>query len=621
MKKLQCDVEDLWDELAKLGLGIKREFSVARTPQYNGVAERKNKTLIDATSTNRLHETLWVSCDHLNTRDYLGMFDEKADERFFIGYYGVRFQTNGIARTKDNIVAGIKREFSVARTPQYNGVAERKNKTLIDAVRTMDYLGMFDEKADERFFIGYYGVRFQTNGIARTKDNIVAGPKDSVVDAGKKANEVDKSQVLDNGRQDDQVTRSEFEGLLQQERQTEHINSTNSFNTISSPVYTVRPSFVNAASQSPINVAGTPAKEEVDMNNVVSSYIILDAHLTKFLKDHPEDQVFRNKKDERGIVLKNKARLVAHGHTQEEGIDYDKVFVPVARIEAIRLFLAYASFKNFDVYKMDVKSAFLYGKIEEWVIYVKSYIIFLSKLTQMRSTSLVESDIQTNATMADNRTMAQMLQAPIEGYEDAIVTLINLVQSNQFTERQDPHNHLRFFNKFTSTFRHLEVPNTTVKLLLFPFSLEGEARIWLDKEPPRSILTWEDLVSKFINQFFPPSKTTYLCNEITNFLQNPTRLLTKPVNVLRTYFVSVLITDSQSYISWILSITHSILMIRTHLIQLRVAISWIKSLVNVYLSLKAGQKSDILEAKSLMLEQMQMLLFILLNQTLLIFSR
>nr|GEY93788.1 reverse transcriptase domain-containing protein [Tanacetum cinerariifolium] len=134
--------------------------------------------------------------------------------------------------------------------------------------------------------------------------------------------------------------------------------------------------------------------------------------------------------------------------------------------------------------------------------------------------------------MAGNRTMAQMLHAPIEGYEDAIVvppinannfelkqTLINLVQSNQFTGRQDPHNHLCFFNKVTSTFRHPDVPNTTVKLLLFPFSLEGEVRIWLDKEPPRSILTWEDLVSKFINQFFPPSKTTYLRNEITNFLQ------------------------------------------------------------------------------------------------------
>ncbi|GKE08613.1 putative ribonuclease H-like domain-containing protein, partial [Tanacetum coccineum] len=77
--------------------------------------------------------------------------------------------------------------------------------------------------------------------------------------------------------------------------------------------------------------------------------------------------VFRNKNDERGIVIKNKARLVAQGYTQEEGIDYDEVFAPVARIEAIRLFLAYASFKDFVVYQMDVKSAFLYGKIEKEV--------------------------------------------------------------------------------------------------------------------------------------------------------------------------------------------------------------------------------------------------------------
>ncbi|GJT98434.1 putative ribonuclease H-like domain-containing protein [Tanacetum coccineum] len=76
---------------------------------------------------------------------------------------------------------------------------------------------------------------------------------------------------------------------------------------------------------------------------------------------------YRNKKDKRGIVIKNKARLVAQGYTQEEGLDYDEVFAPVARIEAIRMFLAYASFKDFVVYQMDVKSAFLHGKIEEEV--------------------------------------------------------------------------------------------------------------------------------------------------------------------------------------------------------------------------------------------------------------
>nr|GFA63780.1 retrotransposon protein, putative, unclassified [Tanacetum cinerariifolium] len=74
----------------------------------------------------------------------------------------------------------------------------------------------------------------------------------------------------------------------------------------------------------------------------------------------------RNKKDERGIIIRNKARLVAQGHTQEEG-NYEEVFAPVARIEAIRLFLAYASFMGFPVYQMDVKSAFLYGTIKEEV--------------------------------------------------------------------------------------------------------------------------------------------------------------------------------------------------------------------------------------------------------------
>ncbi|GJX85849.1 putative ribonuclease H-like domain-containing protein [Tanacetum coccineum] len=85
------------------------------------------------------------------------------------------------------------------------------------------------------------------------------------------------------------------------------------------------------------------------------------------LSQEEPKKVFKNKKDERGIVIKNKARLVAQGYTQEKGIEYDEVFAPVARIEAIRLFLAYASYKDFVVYQMEVKSAFLYGNIKEEV--------------------------------------------------------------------------------------------------------------------------------------------------------------------------------------------------------------------------------------------------------------
>nr|GEY08628.1 reverse transcriptase domain-containing protein [Tanacetum cinerariifolium] len=86
-------------------------------------------------------------------------------------------------------------------------------------------------------------------------------------------------------------------------------------------------------------------------------------------------------------------------------------------------------------------------------------------------------------------------------------------------EITNPHAHVRYFNKITSTFKFPNVLNTSIKLMLFPYSLEGAAQIWLEKEPPRLIFTWDDLVSKFINQFFHPSKTTNLRNEITNFQQ------------------------------------------------------------------------------------------------------
>nr|GEV44586.1 putative reverse transcriptase domain-containing protein [Tanacetum cinerariifolium] len=125
-------------------------------------------------------------------------------------------------------------------------------------------------------------------------------------------------------------------------------------------------------------------------------------------------------------------------------------------------------------------------------------------------------------------------EAPTEGYEDAIVVskitvdnfelkhgLLTLVQNTQFYghDKEDPHAHIRYFNKITATLKFPNVPNTSIKLMLFPFSLEGATRIWLEKEPPRSIRTWDDLVLKFINQFFPPFKTTNLCNEITIFTQ------------------------------------------------------------------------------------------------------
>ncbi|GKC56132.1 putative ribonuclease H-like domain-containing protein, partial [Tanacetum coccineum] len=106
-------------------------------------------------------------------------------------------------------------------------------------------------------------------------------------------------------------------------------------------------------------------QEELLQFKIQKVWILVDLPFGK--KAIATKWVYRNKKDERGVVVRNKVRLVAQGYRQEEGIDYDEVFAPVARIEAIRIFFAFASYMGFIVYQMDVKSAFLYGTIDEEV--------------------------------------------------------------------------------------------------------------------------------------------------------------------------------------------------------------------------------------------------------------
>nr|GEV79885.1 putative ribonuclease H-like domain-containing protein [Tanacetum cinerariifolium] len=178
----------------------------------------------------------------------------------------------------------------------------------------------------------------------------------------------------------------------------DNVNNTNNVNTVSSTVNTADTNDYNELPFDP----NMPALEDVgtfdlsnededddevaNMYNLDTAIQVSPTPTTRIHKDHPLDQVIGdlhsatqirnmiknleehgNKKDERGIVIRNKARLVAQGHTHEEGIDYDEVFALVARIEAIGLFLSYASFKDFVVYQMDVKSAFLYAKIKKEV--------------------------------------------------------------------------------------------------------------------------------------------------------------------------------------------------------------------------------------------------------------
>nr|GEZ55664.1 putative ribonuclease H-like domain-containing protein [Tanacetum cinerariifolium] len=192
----------------------------------------------------------------------------------------------------------------------------------------------------------------------------------------------------DDGKKVDKDPRKENE--CNDQEKEDNVNSTNNVNTVSSTVnagsineYNELLFDPNMPALKDLSTFNFLSDDEDDgamagINNLDTTIQVSPTPTIKIHKDHPLDQVIRdlqtsiktrkmNEKDEREIMIKNRVRLVAQGYIQEEGIDYDEVFSPVARIKAIRLFLAYASFKDFMVYQMDVKSVFLYGNIKEEV--------------------------------------------------------------------------------------------------------------------------------------------------------------------------------------------------------------------------------------------------------------
>nr|GEV67883.1 retrovirus-related Pol polyprotein from transposon TNT 1-94 [Tanacetum cinerariifolium] len=252
----------------------------------------------------------------------------------------------------------------------------------VTILNTLDHLGKFDRKSDEVFFVGYSinSKAFRVNNT-RTKK----------VEENLHINFLKNKPIIidsdgDNKDNDGPCKESEIDN---QERPNAE-NSTKDVNTAVSIINTAR--FISATYEEKTHddlhtclfSCFLPQEEPKRITNALKDPTWVEAmqeellqfHLQKVwtLVDLPRGKrvivtkwVFRKKKDKRGIVIRNKARLVAQGFTQEEGIDYDEVFVPVARIKAIRLFLAYASFIGFLVYQMDVKSAFRYGRIKEEV--------------------------------------------------------------------------------------------------------------------------------------------------------------------------------------------------------------------------------------------------------------
>ncbi|GKC44035.1 retrovirus-related pol polyprotein from transposon TNT 1-94 [Tanacetum coccineum] len=260
---------------------------------------------------------------------------------------------------------------------------------LVTVLNTIDHLGKFDSKANEGFFVGYLlnskAFRVFNSRTRIVEENLHIRFNESTPSAvGTKASDNAGQARKKTAPDKDYIFLPLWTTDLLYSLRLQKRSSSIRPNTPPSPYQTIPPpASLGTTALTRLLCPGLLLVDDPKMIVQISlDQVIGDLQLatqtrkmSKNLEEHRKNLkraigtkwVFRNKKDERGIAIRNKARLVAQGYTQEEGINYDEVFAPVARIEAIRLFLAYASFKDFVVYQMDVKSAFLYGKIEEEV--------------------------------------------------------------------------------------------------------------------------------------------------------------------------------------------------------------------------------------------------------------
>nr|GEZ46291.1 retrovirus-related Pol polyprotein from transposon TNT 1-94 [Tanacetum cinerariifolium]GEZ46292.1 retrovirus-related Pol polyprotein from transposon TNT 1-94 [Tanacetum cinerariifolium] len=356
----------------------------------NGVAERRNRTLIEAARTMladaKLPVTFWAEA--VNTTCYV--------------------QNRVLVNKSHN---KTPYELFNDRTPAIGFLKPFSYHVMI--LNTLDNFGKFEEKGDEGYFIGYSmsskTFRVFNKRTRRVEENLHveflenkaiekgAGPNwlfdiDSLtksmnyvpVDAGIISTKISGSKNATSQEVKKDVSSLRYialpnlahDALLesslskpQDHCSTEVPESSRNTNPIASTSNPSADQIETLAVESPIPTISSPVPTAcfTDSSEPSSDNVWTLVDCPKRVRPIWTKWVLKNKKDERGIVIRNKARLVAQGHTQEEGIDYKEVFAPVARIEAIRLFLAYASFMRFTVYQMDVKSAFLYGSIDEEV--------------------------------------------------------------------------------------------------------------------------------------------------------------------------------------------------------------------------------------------------------------
>nr|GFA60681.1 retrovirus-related Pol polyprotein from transposon TNT 1-94 [Tanacetum cinerariifolium] len=296
---------------------------------------------------------------------------------------------------------GITQQFSATRTPQQNGVVERRNRTLVEAARTMLAFAnlpsfLWDEAIATTCF-----TQNRESSSSSLNDDVQQSLEEFILPQT-------NTQSISNNMVPNGDEASTSHNVFNERLEDAYFDASTSFHDPFNvhTYYQPYPHEKKWTKDHPLHkIIGDPKSSVRTRGQLANSCLfscllssIEPANVAKALRDanwvsamqeeldqfarlkvwrlvpRPEGKsviktkwIFKNKKDESSLVIQNKARLVAVGYSQQEGIDYDETFAPGARIEAIRLFLAYAANKDFIVFQMDVKTAFLNGILKEEV--------------------------------------------------------------------------------------------------------------------------------------------------------------------------------------------------------------------------------------------------------------
>ncbi|GJS07033.1 retrovirus-related pol polyprotein from transposon TNT 1-94 [Tanacetum coccineum] len=277
---------------------------------------------------------------------------------------------------------GIEHQTSTPRTPKQNGVVERWNRTLVEAARTMLSASKlplsFWAEASKGYRVYNKRTRLIVESIHIKFDEIkemmsdhnssdlapqrqemsVENVSSGLVPQGQKASDYDNSDPVpprQNVVPTAEKTDSSQQGLefLFSPLLEEYYN----------PTHGLEPKNIKEAMADSAWIEAM--QDELHQFDRLNVWELVDKPFGKMVIKLK--WLWKNKKDEDQTVIRNKARLVAKGYAQEEGIDFEESFAPVARLEAVRIFVAHAAHKSFPIYQMDVKTAFLNGPLKEEV--------------------------------------------------------------------------------------------------------------------------------------------------------------------------------------------------------------------------------------------------------------